>query len=282
MPERNLYIRVSGHLYFHPRVLSVGSLYPTSMRIAEDGRLAVNFKTEAQFHGLFVLSHPGKSCCQGAAPSHTTTCTASCPHGSPYACWLALELFISYEFTMCSYILHAWSSFICVLYWKAIAKRAFITVFLCALLLSYLISVDSSASTSLLSFFSSSMRNFWVKAEKIFILKFQIRELQLIETASAVTACALKIDKICQYVNQLISVRFTKTPWLEIVWFFFFDFPRCPAGFPCSCKVASVGLEVEAVHWLASRAWASRSWALTKEGENNWMIKKKRGPVAIC
>lgn len=131
-------------------------------------------------------------------------------------------------------------------------------------------------------FFSSSMRNFWVKAEKIFILKFQIRELQLIETASAVTACALKIDKICQYVNQLISVRFTKTPWLEIVWFFFFDFPRCPAGFPCYCKVASVGLEVEAVHWLASRAWASRSWALTKEGENNWMIKKKRGPVAIC
>ncbi|XP_021508034.1 FRAS1-related extracellular matrix protein 2 [Meriones unguiculatus] len=35
-----------------------GSLYPTSMRIGEEGRLAVNFKTEAQFHGLFVLSHP--------------------------------------------------------------------------------------------------------------------------------------------------------------------------------------------------------------------------------
>uniref|UniRef100_A0A8C0L9X7 FRAS1-related extracellular matrix protein 2 n=1 Tax=Canis lupus dingo TaxID=286419 RepID=A0A8C0L9X7_CANLU len=35
-----------------------GSLYPTSMRIGEEGRLVVNFKTEAQFHGLFVLSHP--------------------------------------------------------------------------------------------------------------------------------------------------------------------------------------------------------------------------------
>ncbi|XP_012886943.1 PREDICTED: FRAS1-related extracellular matrix protein 2 [Dipodomys ordii] len=35
-----------------------GSLYPTSMRIGEEGRLAVHFKTEAQFHGLFVLSHP--------------------------------------------------------------------------------------------------------------------------------------------------------------------------------------------------------------------------------
>uniref|UniRef100_A0A8C6QSG7 FRAS1-related extracellular matrix protein 2 n=2 Tax=Nannospalax galili TaxID=1026970 RepID=A0A8C6QSG7_NANGA len=35
-----------------------GSLYPTSMGIGDEGRLAVNFKTEAQFHGLFVLSHP--------------------------------------------------------------------------------------------------------------------------------------------------------------------------------------------------------------------------------
>nr|XP_020040117.1 FRAS1-related extracellular matrix protein 2 [Castor canadensis] len=35
-----------------------GSLYPTSMRISEEGCLAVNFKTQAQFHGLFVLSHP--------------------------------------------------------------------------------------------------------------------------------------------------------------------------------------------------------------------------------
>ncbi|XP_012499273.1 PREDICTED: FRAS1-related extracellular matrix protein 2 [Propithecus coquereli] len=34
-----------------------GSLYPTSMRIGEEGRLAVHFKTKAHFHGLFVLSH---------------------------------------------------------------------------------------------------------------------------------------------------------------------------------------------------------------------------------
>ncbi|CAK6442941.1 unnamed protein product [Pipistrellus nathusii] len=36
-----------------------GSLYPASMRIGEEGCLVVNFKTEAKFHGLFVLSHPG-------------------------------------------------------------------------------------------------------------------------------------------------------------------------------------------------------------------------------
>lgn len=41
-------------------LLPPGSLYPTSMRISEEGRLVVNFKTEARFHGLFVMSHPGK------------------------------------------------------------------------------------------------------------------------------------------------------------------------------------------------------------------------------
>lgn len=41
-------------------LLMPGSLYPTSMRINEEGRLVVNFKTEARFHGLFVMSHPGK------------------------------------------------------------------------------------------------------------------------------------------------------------------------------------------------------------------------------
>lgn len=41
-------------------LLLPGSLYPTSMRISEEGRLVVNFKTEARFHGLFVMSHPGK------------------------------------------------------------------------------------------------------------------------------------------------------------------------------------------------------------------------------
>ncbi|NXC03213.1 FREM2 protein, partial [Orthonyx spaldingii] len=38
-----------------------GSLFPTSMRISEEGRLVVNFKTEARFHGLFVMSHPASS-----------------------------------------------------------------------------------------------------------------------------------------------------------------------------------------------------------------------------
>nr|XP_023681767.1 FRAS1-related extracellular matrix protein 2-like [Paramormyrops kingsleyae] len=35
-----------------------GALYPTSMRINDAGRLVVNFRTEARFRGLFVLSHP--------------------------------------------------------------------------------------------------------------------------------------------------------------------------------------------------------------------------------
>ncbi|XP_076830846.1 FRAS1-related extracellular matrix protein 3 [Brachyhypopomus gauderio] len=38
-----------------------GAVYPTSMRINEEGRLVVNFKTEARFRGLFVMSHPGSS-----------------------------------------------------------------------------------------------------------------------------------------------------------------------------------------------------------------------------
>lgn len=35
-------------------------MYPTSMRINEEGRLVVNFKTEARFRGQFVMFHPGK------------------------------------------------------------------------------------------------------------------------------------------------------------------------------------------------------------------------------
>lgn len=36
-----------------------GALYPTSMRINEQGRLVVNFRTKARFRGLFVESHTG-------------------------------------------------------------------------------------------------------------------------------------------------------------------------------------------------------------------------------
>ncbi|XP_036392654.1 FRAS1-related extracellular matrix protein 2-like [Megalops cyprinoides] len=38
-----------------------GALYPTSMRINEQGRLVVNFRTEARFRGLFVTSHSASS-----------------------------------------------------------------------------------------------------------------------------------------------------------------------------------------------------------------------------
>ncbi|XP_041088546.1 FRAS1-related extracellular matrix protein 2-like [Polyodon spathula] len=38
-----------------------GALYPTSMRINEEGRLVVNFRTEARFRGLFVTSHSASS-----------------------------------------------------------------------------------------------------------------------------------------------------------------------------------------------------------------------------
>lgn len=37
----------------------LGALYPTSMRINEQGRLVVNFRTEARFRGLFVTAHSG-------------------------------------------------------------------------------------------------------------------------------------------------------------------------------------------------------------------------------
>lgn len=44
-----------------------GAMYPTSMRINEEGRLVVNFKTEARFRGQFVMSHPGIA----NTPTHT-------------------------------------------------------------------------------------------------------------------------------------------------------------------------------------------------------------------
>ncbi|XP_072514172.1 FRAS1-related extracellular matrix protein 2a [Salminus brasiliensis] len=44
-----------------PQAEIQGALYPTSMRINEQGRLVVNFRTEARFRGLFVASHPASS-----------------------------------------------------------------------------------------------------------------------------------------------------------------------------------------------------------------------------
>jgi hypothetical protein len=95
--------------FYPPGLLSVGSLYPTSMRIGEEGRLAVNFKTEAQFHGLFVLSHPGKPHCPWAATAHRTT--SLYPHRSQQVSRIAWKAFISYESHMSNYVLNAWSSF---------------------------------------------------------------------------------------------------------------------------------------------------------------------------
>ncbi|XP_059401005.1 FRAS1-related extracellular matrix protein 2-like [Carassius carassius] len=40
---------------------NAGALYPTSMRINEQGRLVVNFRTEARFRGLFVAVHYASS-----------------------------------------------------------------------------------------------------------------------------------------------------------------------------------------------------------------------------
>ncbi|XP_028838984.1 FRAS1-related extracellular matrix protein 2a [Denticeps clupeoides] len=42
-----------------PQAVLQGALYPTSMRINKEGRLVVNFRTEARFRGLFVAAHPG-------------------------------------------------------------------------------------------------------------------------------------------------------------------------------------------------------------------------------
>ena len=39
---------------------TLGTFYPTSMKINPDGRLVVRFKTVAQFTGMFVLEHPGR------------------------------------------------------------------------------------------------------------------------------------------------------------------------------------------------------------------------------
>lgn len=54
-----------------------GAMYPTSMRINEEGRLVVNFKTEARFRGQFVMSHPG---------TLLTLIVRSNAHSHPHAC----------------------------------------------------------------------------------------------------------------------------------------------------------------------------------------------------
>lgn len=50
-------------------------MYPTSMRINEEGRLVVNFKTEARYRGQFVMSHPGMGVAYMRAHTHIHTHT---------------------------------------------------------------------------------------------------------------------------------------------------------------------------------------------------------------
>ncbi|XP_032389348.1 FRAS1-related extracellular matrix protein 2a [Etheostoma spectabile] len=51
-----------------PQAELQGALYPTSMRINEQGRLVVNFRTKARFRGLFVESHSGGRIKTAATP----------------------------------------------------------------------------------------------------------------------------------------------------------------------------------------------------------------------
>lgn len=51
--ENNTFVEFSAYVLFP------GALYPTSMRINDQGRLVVNFRTKARFRGLFVESHSG-------------------------------------------------------------------------------------------------------------------------------------------------------------------------------------------------------------------------------
>ncbi|KAM6136377.1 LOW QUALITY PROTEIN: FRAS1-related extracellular matrix protein 3 [Phoenicopterus ruber ruber] len=44
-----------------PPESELGSLYPMSMRINDEGQLVVNFRTEIRFQGQLVMSHPGTS-----------------------------------------------------------------------------------------------------------------------------------------------------------------------------------------------------------------------------
>lgn len=64
-----------------------GAMYPTSMRINEEGRLVVNFKTEARFRGQFVMSHPGNT--------HTHL-----PHWSPMTMWSFYITNVSLHYTI--------------------------------------------------------------------------------------------------------------------------------------------------------------------------------------
>jgi len=68
-----------------------GSLYPTSMRINEQGRLVVNFRTKARFRGLFVGSHPGGKIKKTGEADYFNCITFTNPHEVHWRCKCALD-----------------------------------------------------------------------------------------------------------------------------------------------------------------------------------------------
>ncbi|XP_061626890.1 FRAS1-related extracellular matrix protein 3 [Phyllopteryx taeniolatus] len=71
-----------------------GAMYPTSMRINEEGRLVVNFKTEARYRGQFVMTHPATSvssmviCADHPGLTFTLTLVRTEPtHNQPMQQW---------------------------------------------------------------------------------------------------------------------------------------------------------------------------------------------------
>ncbi|XP_052422928.1 FRAS1-related extracellular matrix protein 2a isoform X2 [Carassius gibelio] len=63
-----------------PQAELQGALYPTSMRINEQGRLVVNFRTEARFRGLFVAAHSANLRGQKTAESPVKSFVLSADH----------------------------------------------------------------------------------------------------------------------------------------------------------------------------------------------------------
>lgn len=73
---------------------STGAMFPTSMRINEEGRLVVNFKTEARFRGQFVMSHAGMSLRVARWSSHFHPRARSLPEAAQ--CGHSTQLPVSY------------------------------------------------------------------------------------------------------------------------------------------------------------------------------------------
>ncbi|XP_057177531.1 FRAS1-related extracellular matrix protein 2a isoform X2 [Triplophysa rosa] len=62
-----------------PQAELQGALYPTSMRINDQGKLVVNFRTEARFRGLFVAVHRAKGLKTAESPVNSMVLSADHP-----------------------------------------------------------------------------------------------------------------------------------------------------------------------------------------------------------